>query len=142
MGSSHPGGTESEALQGWLLEFGEESTRPRTSVEAFVDWIANGSPPSADYLAFMSGRMIVLDKQPDVRPVGVGETSRRLFTKIVLMVTGPEENMACQDDQLCAGPKAGIYDAIHGFKVLWDEHLSTEKLCFFTRRRKERIQRD
>ena len=44
-GSSVPGGTDSEALQGWLLKFGEYSTRLRTSVETFFDWLANGSPP-------------------------------------------------------------------------------------------------
>ena len=73
-GSSGPGGTDSEALQGWLNKFGEESTRLRTSVENFVGWLANGSPPWAAYLAFMPGRLISLDKQPDIRPLGVGET--------------------------------------------------------------------
>ena len=37
-GSSGPGGTELEALQGWLLKCGEDSTRLLTSVETFVDW--------------------------------------------------------------------------------------------------------
>ena len=43
--SSGPRGMDSEALQGWLLKFGEDGTRLRTSVETFVDWLANGSPP-------------------------------------------------------------------------------------------------
>ena len=51
----------------------------------------------------MYGRLISLDKQPVVRPVGVGETWQHLFDKIVLKVTGPEETMACKDDQLCSG---------------------------------------
>ena len=89
MGSSGPGGTESEALQGWLLKFREDSKRLRTSVETFVDWLSNGSPPWAAYRAFMYGRMIEIDKQPGVRPVGVGETWRRLFSEIVLKVMGP-----------------------------------------------------
>ena len=45
LGSSGPGGTESEALQGWFLKYGEDSTRIRTSVENFMDWLANRSPP-------------------------------------------------------------------------------------------------
>ena len=52
----------------------------------------------------------MLDKQPDVRPVGVGETWWRLFSKIVLKVTGPETTIAFQ---LCAGLKAGIDGAVH-----------------------------
>ena len=74
MGISGPGGTDSEALQGLLLKCGEDSTRLRTSVETFVDWLANGSPHWAAYHAFMSGRPIALAKQPGVRSVGVGET--------------------------------------------------------------------
>ena len=95
LGSSGPGGTDSEALQGWLLKFGEYITRLRTSVETFVDWLDNGSPPWAAYCAFMSGRLIALNKQPGVRPVGVGEMWRRLFDNILLKVTGPVAIMAC-----------------------------------------------
>ena len=36
-GSSGPGDMDSEALQGWILKFGEDSTRLRTSVETFFD---------------------------------------------------------------------------------------------------------
>ena len=116
---------DSEALHGWLLKFGEDSTRLRTSVENFVDWIANGSTPWSDYCAFMSGRMIALDKQPFVCPVGVGEMWRRLFAKIVLKFTGPEATMECQDDQLCAVIKAGIDSAIHRVQALWDKIIAS-----------------
>ena len=51
---------------------GEDSTILRTSVETSVDWLANVSLPWADYPAFMSGRLIAIDKHPGVRLVGVG----------------------------------------------------------------------
>ena len=41
-------------------------------METFVDWLANGSPPWAAYSEFMSVHLVDIDKQPDVRPVGVG----------------------------------------------------------------------
>ena len=75
----------------------------------------------------MSGRLIALDKQPSVRPVGVGETWRRLFAKIVHKVTGPEATMVCQYYQMCAGLKEVIDGAIHGIQALWDENSSTEE---------------
>ena len=78
----------------------------------------------------MSGRMIVLDKHPGVRPVGVGETWRHVFAKIVLNFMGLESTMACQDDQICAGLKALIYNAIHGVQALWDENSSMEEWVF------------
>ena len=75
--------TDSEALQGWLLKFEEDSKRLRTSVETFFDWISNKSLPLAAYCAFMSGRLVALDKQPGVCPVGVGEIWRYIFDNIV-----------------------------------------------------------
>ena len=69
--SSGPGGTDSEALQGWLLKFEEDITRLHTRVVTFIDWLANASPPWAAYGAFMSGQLNALDKQPGVHPVGV-----------------------------------------------------------------------
>ena len=118
MGNSSSGGTDSEALQVWLLKFGHDSNRLRTSVETFVDWLSNGSLTWAAYHAFMSGHLIVLDKYPGVRRFSVGETWRRLFAKTVIKVTVPESTMLCQDDQLCAGLKAGIDGAIHGVQAL------------------------
>ena len=110
--------------------FGEYITRLSTSVETFVDWLSNGSPSWEAYCAFMSGRLIALDKQPGVRMIGVEETWRRLFSKIIIKVTIPEATMACQDDQLCAGLTAVIDGAIHGFQALWDKTLSTEEWGF------------
>ena len=79
------------------------------------------------YCTFMSGRFISLDKHPGVRPVGVGETWRRLFSKIILTVKGLEATMVCHDDQLCAGLKAGINGAIQGVQALWDENSFMEE---------------
>ena len=49
------------------------------------------------------------------------------FYKIALKFTGQEATMAFQDDQLCAGLKAGINGAIHGVQALWDEKSSTDE---------------
>ena len=79
----------------------------------------------------MSSCIIVIDKQPGVRPVGVGETWRRIFAKIVLKVTVPEATRAYQDYQLCDRLKVVIDDAIHRVQDLWDENSSTEEWGFF-----------
>ena len=124
-GDSEPGSTDSEALQGWLSKFGEDCTRLRTSVENSVDWLANGSPPWAVCRALMSGHLIALNKQTDVRLVGVGETWRCLFSNIVLKATEPEATMVFQVDQICAGLKAQIDGAVHRVKDIWDEKSTT-----------------
>ena len=71
-GASGPGGTDSEALHGWLLKVREDRKRIRTSVENFVDWLANGISPWAAYCVFKFGHLIALDKQTGVRLVGFG----------------------------------------------------------------------
>ena len=78
----------------------------------------------------MSDRTIALDKQPGVRPVGIGEMWRRIFPKIVLKVTVLEATMVCQDDQICPRIKLEINSAIHGVQYLSDENLSTDKWYF------------
>ena len=75
--------------------------------------------------SFMSSRLVLLDKQTGVRPVGVRETWRHIFSKIVIKVTGPEATMTCQHDQLCSGLKVGIDGAFHGVQDIWDENLTT-----------------
>ena len=55
----------------------------------------------------------MLDKNPVVHLVGLGENRRRISSKILLKVTGPEANMACQDDQMCSGLKLVIDGAVH-----------------------------
>ena len=112
---------DSEALQRLVLIFREDRKILHTSVKTSVDWLANKSPPWAAYCSFMSGHLITLDKQPDVCPVGVGKTWRRIFSKTVLKVTGPEATMSCQDDQLCARHKSVIGGAVHGVQAIWDE---------------------
>ena len=95
-----------------------------------MNGLANGSPSWAAYREFILGRLIVLDKQPGVRPFGVGETWRLLFVKIFLKVTGPEAKMACQDNQLCAELKARIDGAVHVVQTRWEENSTTKDWGF------------
>ena len=72
----------------------------------------------------MSNRLFALDKFPGVRPVGIGETLRRIIGKIVCTVTRLDLAMQCGTDQLCAGIKCGIEGAVHAMCSLFSEHQS------------------
>ena len=61
----------------------------------------------------MSSRIIALDNNPGVRPVGVGEVWWRLMAKCLLQVTGQEAKAACRTEQLTGGAEAGIEVGIH-----------------------------
>ena len=108
LGSFGPGVKELEALQGWILKFGDDRKRHRTSVETIVKCLENKSSHWTTYREVMSGRLIALGKQLGVCLVGVGETWRHLFANIVIRVTVSEATSMCQKEQLCDGLKAVI----------------------------------
>ena len=113
-----------------LLKFVEESKKLLTSVEIFVDWIANMSPSWASYCAFMLSHLIPLDQQLVFCPVEVGENWRCLFDKCVLRVTGPEATNACQDYQLCVRLKAVIYSAVYRVQAISETKPTTKYWVF------------
>eukprot|EP00804_Cyclotella_cryptica_P017895 CCRYP_001275-RA/>CCRYP_001275-RA protein AED:0.09 eAED:0.08 QI:0/-1/0/1/-1/1/1/0/754 len=79
-------------------------------------WLGNTSPPWAAYRAMRQGRLVALDKQPGVRPVGIGECWIRAVSKCILKECGREGKAACGSTQLCAGLEAGIEGAIHSIR--------------------------
>jgi hypothetical protein len=108
------GGVDSYTLKHWLLGFGGRVSRAlRNTVANFMSWLANDILSWAAMAALRAGRLIALEKNPGVRPVGIGETWSRLFSKTVLLLTLDEPKAACGADQLCSGLEAGIEGAIH-----------------------------
>ena len=83
------------SLQHWLLRFRASSAELRLIAGYFVELLVNGWPPWAAYRALISGHLIALDKQTGIRPVGVGETWRRMMVKCLLRVAGPEAKAEC-----------------------------------------------
>ena len=70
----------------------------------------------------MSIRLIELEKQSGIRPVGVVETWRRMMAKCILRVMGQGAKSACGTAQLAGGVEAGIEGGINTMNVLWEEH--------------------
>ena len=75
----------------------------------------------------MTNRLVALDKQPGVRPVGIGEVLRRLIAKCVLAECADDAKTACASTNLCAGLEAGIEGAPHAVDARAKERRS---LCF------------
>ena len=78
----------------------------------------------------MSGQIITLEKSPGIRPVGIGETWRRLLVKCLLQVTEQEAKAACGTEQLAGGVEAGIKGAIHAARLQWTHHSQEEEWGF------------
>jgi len=66
-------GVDSTLLKSCLLRFGKASSDLREELLYWTLWLANSSHPWAAYRAMRQGRLVALDKQPGVWPVGIGE---------------------------------------------------------------------
>lgn len=69
---------------------------------------------------FLACRLVALDKNPGVRPIGICETARRIIAKAILFVTGDDIKEAAGTVQLCAGQTAGIEAAVHAMKISFE----------------------
>ena len=65
----------------------------------------------------LASRLIVLDKCPGVRSIGIGDTARRIITKAVLVIVRGDIQDAAGSVQLCTGQASGCEAAIHSVRL-------------------------
>ena len=63
--------------------------------------------------AFVACRLIALNKNPGVRPIGIGETSRRIICKAILTILHYDILDVTGVEQLCTGIDSGCEAAVH-----------------------------
>ena len=71
--------------------------------------------------AAMACRLIPLDKNPGLRPIGIGEILRRLIGKAITRVFRSDIDTAAGSLQLCAGQKGGCEAAIHSMVDIYED---------------------
>ncbi len=71
--------------------------------------------------AYLSCRLIPLDKSPGVRPIGIGEVLRRIIGKSIIYTIKPQIMESAGNLQLCAGQQAGCESAVHAMSHIFAE---------------------
>ena len=71
--------------------------------------------------SFVACRLIALDKDPGVRPIGIGEVCRRIISKAILTVVGQDVIDAAGPLQLCTGLNGGCEIAVHSIRQLFSD---------------------
>ncbi len=66
-------------------------------------------------------RLIAFDKKPGVRPIGIGDTARRIIAKAILRVTRQDIQEVAGSVQLCAGQISGTEAAVHAARTLFNK---------------------
>ncbi len=78
---------------------------------------------------FLSCRLVPLEKGAgDIRPIGIGETLRRIIGKAVTRVLKPEIQMSCGNLQVCAGQEGGCEAAIHSMREMLEDERNEAAL--------------
>ncbi len=65
-------------------------------------------------------RLIALSKNPGVRPIGVGDTARRIIAKSITQFLKCDIQQACGCQQLCGGQLSGVEAAVHATKSTFE----------------------
>ena len=71
--------------------------------------------------AFIACRLIPLDKDPGLRPIGIGEVLRRIIGKMVVFVLKPELQEDAGELQMCVGQPGGCEAGVHAMRDIFEE---------------------
>ena len=74
--------------------------------------------------AYTANRLIPLNKNPGIKPIGVGEVLRRLIGRAIASELKQDVKEAAGPIQVCAGHKAGSEAAIHAMHEIFQEDSS------------------
>ena len=74
--------------------------------------------------AYLSCRLIPLDKLPGVLPIGIGEVIRRIIGKTVVATLKSQIVQCAGPMQLCAGQRSGCEAAVHAMTQAFDQDES------------------
>ena len=100
-------------------QFGSSPLELQTSIANFVKRLCNtnihlsNSDTDNSLEAFTASRLIPLNKNPGVRPVGVGEVLRGIARKSVMHIAKKDLKDAAGSLQVCMGQEAGSESTIH-----------------------------
>ena len=106
------------------------------SLKGIVNLMASGKVPEPVATFLAGGRLIALNKgkegnPPDVRPIAVGETLRRLIGKCICAILRDKISSFFQPSQFGVACKAGVEKIVHSLRRCIDENwLSGDFVVF------------
>ena len=115
-GSAGPSGVDAAGWRRLCCSFHKESNDLCAAIAAFAWRISTNFVDPDGLSAFVACRLLPLDKNPGVRPIGVCEVLRRIVGKAVMAVVKQDVLKAAGAHQLCAGQNAGCEAAVHAMK--------------------------
>ena len=115
-GSHGPSGVDANEWRRWKSNFNQSSTSLCRTVARLAVRITTEEIDSEAPRPYKACLLIPLDKNPGVRPIGVGEVLRRIIGRSILRCVGNDLKLLGKNKQLCLGQKCGIEHAIHSLR--------------------------
>ena len=110
--SSGPSGLDAANWKRTCTSFGTSSSDLCAALASFGSRLCTSFVDPDGLYLFLASRLIALDKQPGVRPIGVGESVRRILCKAVIQVI-------CPDVMEVAGPLSSVLVKMGGVRQLF-----------------------
>ena len=108
-GAPGPSGVDAAGWKRMCCSFGTESTALCNAIAALARRLRCSYVDPSALESLVACRLIPLNKNPGVRPIGVGEMLRRLVAKSVLSVVRGDITEMSGAMELCAGAEAAVH---------------------------------
>ena len=120
-GAAGPSGLDAGAWKRLCSSFGACSNDLCSAIAAVAKRLCTAYVDPTCISSLVAGRLIALDKCPGIRPIGIGETLRRIIAHAISYVLREDIKTAAGPLQLCAGQESGCEAAIHAIKEIVDQ---------------------
>jgi hypothetical protein len=120
-GAAGPSGIDANGWKRMCTSFKHQSSNLCGSLALVAKRLSTTYVDPKGLSSFTASRLIAIDKQPGVRPIAIGEVSRRIISKAILSVVKRDVLEATGSTQLCAGLEAGCEAAVHAMKAVLDD---------------------
>ena len=118
-GAAGPSGGDAEQWRQMCCSFRETSVNLCDALATVARRLATEAIDPSHLEAFLANRLIPLDKCPGLRPIGIGEISRRIIGKAIVKHLKQDIQESSGPIQLCSGIEAGCEAAIHAMVSLF-----------------------
>ena len=112
-GAAGPSGLDTAAWKRLCTSFKTSSADLCNAIASLARRICSTYVDPTGLMPFVACRLIALDKCPGVRPIGIGETLRRIVNRAVVTALSDNIQHAAGPLQTCAGHMSGCEAAVH-----------------------------
>ena len=119
-GAAGPSGLDAAAWKRMCTSFKSASSDLCEALASIARRICSCFVDPKGLSAFVACRLIALDKCPGVRPIGIGETARRIIGKTIAAAISDDVQDAAGPLQVCAGHLSGCEAAVRAMRQVFE----------------------